>query len=60
MIYNKKPDRVIEHRYYIELAKNLYSCRTAFLKADNVLRDLKVSEILFQLIAANYFTEFLP
>ena len=58
-IYNKKPNYLIEHRYYRELAKNL-SCRTAFIKADNELRDLKVSEILFQVIAAKYFTEFLP
>lgn len=28
--------------------------------SDSVLRDLKVSETLFQVIAAKYFTEFLP
>ena len=36
------------------------SLEKAILEADNVLRDLKVSEILFQVIAAKYFTEFLP
>ena len=52
-IYNKKPNSffLIEHRYYIELARTL---------SDNVLRHLKISEILFQVIAAKYFTEFLP
>ena len=59
-IYNKKPNYLIEHRYYIEVASQNLSCRTTFLKADNVLRDLKVSEILFQVIAAKCFTEFLP
>ena len=48
-IYNKKHNCSKEHRYYIELGKNL-SCVTAFLKADNVLRDLKVSEISFQVL----------
>ena len=43
----------------MELART-FSCLTAFLKADNLLRDLKVSEILFQVIVAKYFTEFLP
>ena len=52
-IYNKKLNYyyLIEHRYYIELARTL---------ADNVLRHLKISEILFQVIAVKYFTEFLP
>ena len=36
------------------------SLEQAILEADNVCRDLKVSEILFQVIAAKYFTEFLP
>ena len=58
-IYNKKPNYLIQHRYYIELAKTL-AVGLLFLKADNVFRDLKVSEILFQVIAAKYFTEFLP
>ena len=43
----------------LRISYNL-SWQTAFLKADNVLRDLKVSEILFQVTAAKYFTEFLP
>ena len=52
-IYNKKPNYyyLIEHRYYIELARTL---------ADNVLRHLKISEIFFEVTAAKYFTEFLP
>ena len=51
-IYNTKPNYyyLIEHRYYIELDRTL---------ADNVLRDLKITEILFQVITAKYFTEFL-
>ena len=36
------------------------SLEQAILEADNVLRDLKVSEVLFQVIAVKYFTEFLP
>ena len=44
---------------FYRISQNL-SCRTAFLKAGNVLRDLKVSEILFQVMDAKYFTEFLP
>ena len=51
-IYNKKPNYVIEYRYYWELAGTLAG---GFLKADHVLRNLKVSEILFQVIAAKYF-----
>ena len=57
-IYNKKANYTIEYRYYWELARTLAG---GFLKADHdVLRNLKVSEILFQVIAAKYFTEFLP
>ena len=51
-IYNKKPNYIIEYRYYWELAGTLAG---GFLKADHVLRNLKVSEILFQVIAAKYF-----
>ena len=56
-IYNKKPNYIIEYRYYWELAGTLAG---GFLKADHVLRNLKVSEILFQITAAKYFIEFLP
>ena len=51
-IYNKKPNYIIEYRYYWELARTLAG---GFLKADHVLRNLKISEILFQVIAAKYF-----
>ena len=36
------------------------SLEQAILEADNVLRDLKVSEILVQVKAPEYYTEFLP
>ena len=42
-IYNKKPNYIIEYRYYWELARTLAG---GFLKADHVLRNLKVSENL--------------
>ena len=42
-IYNKKPNYIIEYRYYWELAGTLAG---GFLKADHVLRNLKVSENL--------------
>ena len=60
-IYNIKPNYVIDKTQILYRISWNLSCWTAFLKADDVLRDLKVSEILFQVIAAiaaMYFTEF--
>ena len=36
-IYNKKPNYLIKHRYYVEPAKTL-AVGLLFLKADNALR----------------------